>query len=100
MRMTMIKISLKNVLETHTKLISSSGISWKFKEENIDGSYSVSMDSEKHVGTVTFWPEKKFEFQFNCCRTGEMVLLETKEFESELELSVFMASVFSDKLTQ
>ena len=97
--MTMMKKCLRGVLKSHDDLISRHGIALSFKDENIDGSYSVNMDSSKYVGTVTYWPETRFEFQFNSCNSGEVVFLETKEFESEADLSVFIEKLLSTELT-
>ncbi len=97
--MTMMKNSLRNVLEFHGDLISSHGIVLSFKDENINGSYSVNMDSSKYVGTVTYWPETQFEFQFNSCSSGEVVFLETKEFDKESELSIFVENLLSTELS-
>ena len=94
--MTMMKNSLKNVLESHDDLISSHGIALSFKDENIVGSYSVNMDSSKYVGTVVYWPEAQFEFQFHSCASGEVVFLETKVFETESQLSVFVESLLEN----
>ena len=98
--MTIMRDSLKNVLDAQSDLIASRGIALSFKDESVDGSYSVNMDSQQYVGTVVYWPETQFEFQFNSCSSGEVVFLETKEFKTEPELSEFIESLLSSELSE
>lgn len=93
--MTITRNSLKNFLSLQGELISSLGISLKFTDEYMDGSYSVQLDSTKYIGGVCYWPENVFEFQFLSLPSGDEVLLETKEFEEESELASYFTALLS-----
>jgi len=90
--------SLRNVLSSHNELITNCGIQLSFRSENVEGSISVNMDSPRYVGTVVYWPETQFEFQFNCTSSGDVVFLESREFTTEAELALFVEELLSNRL--
>jgi len=57
-----------------------------------------TIDSDKYVGTITHWPESNYEVQFNSCCTGDLVILETKEFEEYTELEGFLKEILIERL--
>jgi hypothetical protein len=63
-------------------------------------SYSVNLDSSKFVGTICFWPDNKFEFQFNDCNTGDIILLETIYFDFPLQLRIYLDKLIFEKLSR
>jgi len=81
---------LKAVLDSMSDLFSRYGITSTFIEGAFGGSCSANLDSSKYVGTVTHWPESRFEFQFNDCVSGDVILLETKEMSNEEELKKYL----------
>ena len=97
--MKIIRSSLKKVLDSQSNLITSSGIVLSFRDESIDGSYSVNMDTQEYVGSVVYWPEAHFEFQFNSCSSGKVIFLETKQFQTESKLSEFIENLLSKELS-
>ena len=61
-------------------------------------SCSVAINSDKYIGTITYWPESTYEVQFNSCASGDVVILETKEFEGYIELDGFLKEIMSTRL--
>jgi|GEM_PF-4955347 len=61
-------------------------------------SYNVNMDSNKFVGTICFWPDDIFEFQFNDCKTGDIILLDTVSFNSPSQLRDYLDKLIFEKL--
>ena len=45
-------------------------------------STAVDVDSSNFVGTITHWPPDKFEFQFNACDSGHVVILEIASIQT------------------
>ncbi len=90
--------ALKDVLNTKGDLLASNEIKVSFTDGQQRGSYSANLDSAKYVGTITYWPDSRFEFQFNSCESGDVVILDTKEFQTEPELATFIEGLFATKL--
>ena len=90
---------LKNVLDAKKDLLVNSGIIVSFTNGQQLGSYSANLDSAEYVGTITYWPESRFEFQFNSCESGDIVILDTKEFQTEAELTAFIEDLIATRLT-
>jgi len=86
---------LKIVLESLSSLLEGYGYTVKYVEGSPVGVCSANLDSSKYVGTVTYWPDTRFEFQFNSCESGEVVILETKEFFQEQELELYIRELVS-----
>ncbi|GAA0718492.1 hypothetical protein [Dokdonella soli] len=61
-------------------------------------STSVDIDSNTFVGTITYWPQDQFEFQFNSCATGEIVILETTTIGTEHALNKYVREELLPKL--
>ncbi len=40
-------------------------------------SMSLDIDGDTFVGTICYWSPDVFEFQFNACDSGEVIVLET-----------------------
>jgi len=89
---------LEIVLESLSSLLESYGFTIKFMEGNPVGVHSANVDSSKYVGTITYWPDTRFEFQFNSCESGEVTILETKEFSQEQELELYIKELVTKKL--
>lgn len=53
-------------------------------------SSGIDLDSARFVGTIAYWPPDVFEFQFNSCATGEVVVLVTEKFAEEAALEAFI----------
>lgn len=90
---------LKDVLEAKSELLKHCGIKVSFANAPQQGSYSANLDSNKYVGTITYWPKGRFEFQFNSCESGEVVVLDTKEFFTETDLGDYIEGLLRRKLT-
>lgn len=89
---------LKVVLESLSSLIESHGFTVKIVEGTPVGVYSANLDSSKYVGTITYWPDTRFEFQFNSFESGEVTILETKEISQERELELYIRELVTNKL--
>ncbi|MCD4751013.1 MAG: hypothetical protein K8R59_16700 [Thermoanaerobaculales bacterium] len=51
---------------------------------------AVDLDGRRFIGTVSYWPPDKFEFQFNSCDSGEVVVLEIKHFSTRASVASFV----------
>ena len=60
----------------------------------------VDLDSHKFVGTISHWPPKLFEFQFNDCVSGDVVVLETMEFDNLEDLDAYIDKLTKDRLAR
>lgn len=90
--------ALKHVLNAKRDVLAKDGIVVTFADGYQQGSYSANLDSSKYVGTITFWPENRFEFQFNSCESGDVVIADTKEFQTEADLDAFLVDLVATKL--
>ena len=64
------------------------------------GNCSVNIDSDHFVGTICYWPENQFEFQFNDCKSGEAIILESDMLYTVDELDIYFADLILKKLRQ
>lgn len=62
------------------------------------GSQWVHVDGDGYVGTITFWPERRFELQFNNSQTGAVLVLETTEFDRAEDLTNYVVALWAEKL--
>ena len=86
------------VKELEVELISA-GFAIEYKKpEHANSAFSVNLDSESYVGTVCYWPESTFEFQFNSCKTGNVALLETCKFHSGEALMSYFKQLILNRL--
>ena len=90
--------ALKEVLHEWESAFDNRGMKVSIVKGPMPRSYTAEVDGENFVGNITFWPEGQFEFQFNRCSSGEVVMLETKEFHSVQELSNFVGDLLTKKL--
>jgi hypothetical protein len=84
---------LGEVLEKKRELFQTRGFRVSLPPQT-PGSFSVNFDSAAHVGTLTYWSSGQCEVQFNSCKTGAVVLLETRRLETEMQLSSFIDEIF------
>lgn len=89
---------LEIFLTENKKYLEERQLSAKFDGAQMPRSCSVAIDSDKYVGTITHWPESNYEVQFNSCSTGDVVILETEEFEEYTELEGFLKGIMSERL--
>ncbi len=68
------------------------GYAPRVREKGFVGS-GIDLDSARFVGSIAHWPPDVFEFQFNSCATGEVVVLVTEKFAEEASLEAFMAKL-------
>jgi hypothetical protein len=68
-------------------------------EPHAGGSHSVNIDSPFIIGTITYWPDDRFEFQFNSCKTGDVLLIEEKSLSSIGDLDVYFEELRREKLS-
>ena len=62
--------------------LKDKGFETSVNNESNDLSTSINIDSNMFVGTICFWKPNKFEFQFNDCETGDVILLESLELNN------------------
>lgn len=93
---------LSSWIERDRARLEEMGFSVKMREPCIGGSVGVDLDSRYAVGTVAAWPsserDAKFEFQFNSCSSGELVLLEERNFADLNSLRSFFYALYREKL--
>jgi len=90
--------SFRYMLQSLRTLISEKGYTAVLKEDSMPRSCSIDVDGSKYVGTITGWPNGIFEFQFNSCKTGDVVILETKRFSNDDSLKEHMRVLLEMKL--
>ena len=64
-----------------------------------ESSYSVDIDGNGYVGTVFFWSDKTFEFQFNSAESGKVAVLETREFTTYSSLKTYLVDLLFNRLS-
>jgi len=89
---------VRSIRSIEDRLITS-GVVVTYSETDSQESDSVNLDSERFVGTVTHWPESRFEFQFNRCDNGEVEVLESHEFDSDETLTVYLENLMFERLS-
>ena len=90
---------LKQAIKEMGNELDSAGYTIKYKEpEHANGAFSVNLDGESYVGTVCFWPESLFEFQFNSYSTGDVAVLETHDFHSSVALKNYLKELIFNRL--
>lgn len=90
---------LKTVLEQELRALKDHGVSISYDDSRAPNSYSANLDSDGYVGTITHWPESRFEFQFNSCESGKVIFLETKNIHDDAKLGAYIEEIFRTKLT-
>ena len=68
------------------------------KKQHVGGCYGVDLGSSTVVGSIAYWPPELFEFQFNSCATGDVVVLETCSLASIQDLNSFFDALQQEKL--
>ncbi len=61
-----------------------------------DTATSFNIDSEEIVGTVSFWEPNIYEVQFNSCKSGEVVFLDTNEINNVVDLNSYIQNALSN----
>ena len=89
---------LEIFLAENKEYLEERQLSVKFDGALMPRSCSVAIDSNKYVGTITHWPESNYEIQFNSCSTGDVVILETEEFEEYVKFEGFLKELISERL--
>ena len=89
---------LEMFLTENKEYLEERQLSVNFDGAQMPRSCSVAIDSDKYVGTITHWTESNYEVQFNSCSTGDVVILETKEFEEYTELEGFLKEILNERL--
>ncbi|EGW21447.1 hypothetical protein [Methylobacter tundripaludum] len=91
---------LKDALEVKDELLVRYGIKVSFRAPCY-GSCGADLESSQYVGGITYWPEKSlFEFQFNSCKSGDVIILDTKEFHAKEELAAFIEDLITTQLSR
>jgi hypothetical protein len=92
------KNALRDWLQVERDNLKRQGISVSFLEGKQADSYSANIDSSKFVGTICYWPEYTFEFQFNDCESGDVIVLETVSFDNPSLLGAYLDKLIYKKL--
>jgi hypothetical protein len=79
--------------------LESLGLRVSFPSAGNERCTSVNIDSASFVGTICFWPINMFEFQFNDCKTGDVIVIETAELDSVEVLDTHFRQLWQDKLS-
>jgi len=91
---------LEEVLKRKKDIFDDYGVAVTYDESGLPSVCSANLDSSNYVGTITHWPETRFEFQFNSSQSGEVILLETEDFSDDIELASYIEEIYSEKLKQ
>lgn len=93
------KNALRNCLATHEDLIDEKGYKVSIVNSDRNDGYAANLDGNRYVGTIGYWQRNNlFEIQFNSCDSGDVILLETNEFQTELELSKYIETLLRNRL--
>jgi len=90
--------ALNNWLNTMRQDLEANGINATVINGQQANSYGINLDSKEFVGGVFYWPEGRYEVQFNDCGSGEVVLLETVNFDDPKLLEEYLNQVVFKRL--
>ena len=79
-------------------MLEDRGVTVTYDNSRLPTSCSASLDSANFVGTIIHWPELRFEFQFNHTDSGDVALLETRDFYQHDELVKYIDEIFRTAL--
>jgi hypothetical protein len=90
---------LKDWIDTNSNDIAEMGFLAKWNGEHIGGSFSANLDSKQAIGTVTEWPTGNFEFHFNACSDGRVLILVQQKISSTIDFQDFFLSIYKELLS-
>jgi hypothetical protein len=91
--------ALNHWLNTMRQDLEVSGIKATVVDGQQENSYGINLDSKKFVGGVFYWPENTYEVQFNDCSSGEVIFLETVNFDEPKVLEKYLNQVVFKRLS-
>ena len=72
---------MKNLLQewydTRHRDLEKKGYALRIAAGPAANSMSLDIDGDTFVGTIAYWSPDVFEFQFNACDSGEVIVFET-----------------------
>lgn len=92
--------ALINWVKCHFEKLEKKGIIAKVVyDENMDGGYSVSLDSENFVGHILYWPKRTeindtYEVEIEDISSDKRILLEKMSFEEKKFLENYLDDLF------
>jgi len=76
--------------------LEDAGFSCRVQDENRSSTCTaVALDNRRFIRTISHWPPSTFEFQFVASGSGDVVVLETKQFSSIEGLEAFATELLS-----
>ncbi len=91
--------ALNRWLNTMRQDLEVIGIKVAMVDGQQENSYGINLDSKEFVGGVFYWPENTYEIQFNDCSSGEVILLETVNFDEPKLLEKYLNQVVFKRLS-
>jgi len=90
---------LSQILKELEQRIAENSYSVKTNTSTREGnSYSVDIDGNGYIGTICYWPDTTFEFQFNDAGSGIVAVLETHEFSSYNSFRTYFENILFNRL--
>ncbi len=81
-------------LDSARTQIESAGIVCRIHDGGSEAACTaVDLDGDRFVGTISYWAPETFEFQFNDTATGEVAVLQTKNFLETRSLAEYVAEL-------
>ncbi|MBC8238966.1 MAG: hypothetical protein H8E30_00680 [Alphaproteobacteria bacterium] len=92
--------AIENWLNSARHDLELLGIRVTHSENYQPGSFHVDLENNQFLGGVCFWPPNVYEFQFHRLSSGEIIVLETKNFDDARQLKVYLDHLVFDTLSK
>ena len=93
---------MNNILEEWHKqrgsILRGKGLSVIFRRGVRPENCGVDIDSAKFVGSISYWPGTPLEFLFNDCKSGDVLILESRSFDDVADLDSYIEDLVLRKL--
>ena len=88
---------LEKAIEESREFLAQRGVTVTYDAKRLPRSCSANLDSDELVGTITHWPAKRFEFQFNETCSGNVSVLEEMETDQVSDVLTFIRDLYADR---
>ena len=89
---------LSQWIRRYRPAVEEAGFRMTINERHVGGSRGLDLDSSAVMGRICHWPETRFEFQFHSCETGDVLVLEGRDFSSVEALNAYVEALLRDRL--
>lgn len=91
---------LEKAIENSREFLIQRGVTVTYETASLPYSCSANLDSAEYIGTITHWPNTRFEFQFDDARSGEVAVLEEIETDEVSEICAYIRKLYTGRLEE